>query len=543
MRPFRIYLLCVFLMNFQQAHIQAQQQAAGADSALTETAVRHLPEESIACLSLWPQKTSKLPRFQLAPLEVATAAGLEHIGMDPWTIQRLDVMTAVPGPTGPQFGIVLQMDAEVKLNDLKQHLFQSNEEQQEKGFTFRLLQGPPGTEFVVHQPSPKVLLVGTKPFVKRMVAKRREPNALANTLALAKSSQDALLVVAVSKIAPMIAGSLEGMSSELPEEVYAHAQSIIQQTDLAALRLMFGGTDKIQLMLSATDETAGTKLEEAIKSSLEFYTSLAVATAKQSVPEDETETTKATLKYIDRLSTTMFQQIAPRRNGKRLVIEMEGYEQTAVIGTLVGMLLPAIQAAREAAHRMEESNNLRELGLALHNFESAYRKLPSTVIVDESGEKPLLSWRVAILPYIGEDELYQQFHLDEPWDSPHNITLLEKMPDCFRKPNGSIQPGYTTYVAPVNEQTLLMSDQSMVFADVTDGLSNTIMLVELIDEAAVPWTAPIDLDLDMDAPTENLVADGRPVFQVLMGDGSTQLLAASIDLDVLRAMFTRSAGD
>ncbi len=452
-------------------------------------------------------------------------------------------MASLPGPTGPQFGIVLQSNVEIALDSLNEQLFQSNEVQQEKGLTFRLLQAPPDIEIIAHQASPKVLLLGTKPFVKRMLAKRREPTTLVNTLNTAKSSQDALLVVSISKIAPMIAGSLEGMRDELPQEFYADSQTILQNTDFAALRLMFGSSDKIQLVLSASDEKAGETLENAINSSLTFYKSIAVETAKQTVLEDETETTKATLKYIDRLSDAMFQQIAPRRNGKRLVIEMEGYEQTVVISTLVGMLLPAVQAARQQAMEIEVSNNLRQLGLALHNFESTYRKLPSTIIVDESGEKPLLSWRVAILPYIGEDELYQQFHLDEPWDSPHNITLLEKMPECFKRPNSFAQPGYTVYVAPISEQTMLQPNESIVFGQITDGLSNTIMLVEVVDDAAVPWSAPIDLDLDLDAPTDNLVSDDRPTFQVLMGDGSSRRLPSSIDIDVLRAMFTRDAGD
>ena len=79
------------------------------------------------------------------------------------------------------------------------------------------------------------------------------------------------------------------------------------------------------------------------------------------------------------------------------------------------LLLPAVQSAREAARRAQCVNNLKQIGLAMHNFHAQKNHFPAAAIVDKAG-KPLLSWRVAILPYIEQESLYQQFHLDEPWD-------------------------------------------------------------------------------------------------------------------------------
>src|SRR6185436_18638182 len=95
--------------------------------------------------------------------------------------------------------------------------------------------------------------------------------------------------------------------------------------------------------------------------------------------------------------------------------------------------------------RMMASNNLKQIALAFHNYESAYGCFPPPAITDAQG-KALLSWRVAILPYIEEDALYKQFRMNEAWDSPHNKKLLSKMPKIYASPTGKVaEPNATCY--------------------------------------------------------------------------------------------------
>src|SRR5437588_6801844 len=101
---------------------------------------------------------------------------------------------------------------------------------------------------------------------------------------------------------------------------------------------------------------------------------------------------------------------------------------------MVALLLPAVQAAREAARRAQCTNNLKQIGLAMHNYHSSNNCFPPAFTTDRDG-KPLLSWRVLLLPYLECSSLYANFHLDEPWDSPHNRPLVNQMPSVFACPS------------------------------------------------------------------------------------------------------------
>ena len=535
-------LVASLLLVVSWTNTLTAQENAGATLAVE--AVKYLPEESIATVTLWPARTSKLPRFRLAPLEVASAAGLEQVGIDPLAIQRIDVMLPMPGPAGVQFGAVIQMAASVNLNDLNPQVFGANEEQDEKGFKYRLLEGPPDPQVVLHQAGPKTILLGTKIFLKRMVTQRRAPTSLTTTLASVTAGQDALVLLSIKSLRPVIEGGIESMNGQLPPPVAADLMAVTKSTDFMALRLTLDGSEKLQVMASANDDAGAGEMEKSLMNLIAFGRQMIVQQTKTSIPSDGSQTSEAAHKYIDRVSAEVSGMLTPKLNGKRIVLEIEGIENTATIGTLVGLLLPAVQAARQAAQRMDSSNNLKQLGLALHNYESAYRHLPATAILERGTGKPLLSWRVAILPFIEEAALYNEFHLDEPWDSEHNIKLLDRMPATFSHKAKKVKPGYTVYVAPVNEETLLRKDELTTFADITDGLSNTIMVVEASEEAAVPWTKPEDLDIDPANPLNKLASNATPgILQALFGDGSVRVISLSVDVNVLNALFTRAGGE
>lgn len=175
----------------------------------------------------------------------------------------------------------------------------------------------------------------------------------------------------------------------------------------------------------------------------------------------------------------------------------------AASGIAVALLLPAVQKAREAARRSQSANNLKLLGLTMHNYLDLNKRFPARASFDSQG-KSLLSWRVHLLPFLEQENLYREFHLDEPWDSPHNRKLIPRMPSVYQNPSAPAKPGMAHYVGLVGKGTFFEGTKGRLPIDVTDGFSNTLMLVEVNPDRGVIWTKPDDLPFDPDNPLAGL---------------------------------------
>lgn len=200
---------------------------------------------------------------------------------------------------------------------------------------------------------------------------------------------------------------------------------------------------------------------------------------------------------------------------------------------LIGLLVPAVQKVREAASRATSANNLRQMGIAMHNYNSVNNnRIPARAAINGKDGQPLLSWRVALLPYLEQDNLYRQFHLDEPWDSPHNKALIPVLPRVFVHPSADpsvAAQGMTHYRAVTGPMSAFEPCNGVppgIPQSIPDGTSNTIMLAEATDP--VIWTKPDELAFEPGGPLPRLgLSPGRP-FQVLMWDGSVRSVSPSV---------------
>jgi serine/threonine-protein kinase len=197
----------------------------------------------------------------------------------------------------------------------------------------------------------------------------------------------------------------------------------------------------------------------------------------------------------------------------------------------------------DAARRIQSQNNMRQIALAALSYESAYNRFPPAYIAEKTTGKPLLSWRVAILPFIEQDALYQKFHLDEPWDSEHNKKLLDSKVAVYRSPASKAKPGMTNYLTVRGKDTAFPGKDSIKIMDITDGTSNTIMVVEADDSKAVPWTKPDDLGYDEKNPAAGLGGLYSGGFNAVLCDGSARFLPSSIDVQTLRRLFNIHDGE
>ena len=206
----------------------------------------------------------------------------------------------------------------------------------------------------------------------------------------------------------------------------------------------------------------------------------------------------------------------------------------------VSVTLPAILAARKAAQRNQGLNNLKQIALAFHNFHDVNGHLP-TNFYDDDG-KALLSWRVRLLPYLEQQALYEQFHLDEPWDSAHNRPLADVVVPFFVSPESSARNGKTRYLALAGEETLFPGNEELHFRHITDGMSNTIMFVEALPSEAVIWTRPKDIEFDTKKPFDGLISS-KGQFAAAFADAHCAWLSRATGEDDMRAYATRAGGE
>ena len=237
-----------------------------------------------------------------------------------------------------------------------------------------------------------------------------------------------------------------------------------------------------------------------------------------------------------------------KRNGSDLTASVDLPKELAVaagglFAVSAGLLLPAVQKVRQAAERMSSANNLKQIALAIHNYHDANGHLPND-ITDKNG-KPILSWRVAILPYIEQDNLYRQFKLDEPWDSKNNKPLSQAIVKVYLSPQAPLAnpAGMTHYQGFVGPGTGFEPGKKLKFDDFLDGTSNTIMVVETAE--AVEWAKPGGIPFDPNKPLPKLKGAGQPnILQAALCDGSVRSInLKSVTEKTLKNAITRNDGN
>jgi prepilin-type processing-associated H-X9-DG protein len=362
-----------------------------------------------------------------------------------------------------------------------------------------------------------VLLAGTKKGLARLKLMKSQPAPdLAKALA---AVGDGTAQVVFLPPFPLKRAFVE-MFPELPKEIGGGNTSVLD-FQWAAARIDAGEKLGAKLVLQAPSAKSAETIAKVFERALAFAAQLAKSEdVKRSIPD------------IVNLAAVL----TPKVQADRLTVVLNDKDLTTV-------LLPLIEKRRHAAGRAQSMNNLKQIALAMHNYHDVNKALPAAATYDAEGH-PLLSWRVHILPFIEQDALYRSFHLNEPWDSEHNKKLIAKMPPTYRSPAlKDPQGGKTTYLAPVGPKTIFGGKKGMPFQKITDGTSNTVLVVETDDSRGVYWTQPDDYKIDAKNPMAGLVQPGASGFNAAFADGSVRFLQADIDPATLRALFTANGGE
>jgi len=197
------------------------------------------------------------------------------------------------------------------------------------------------------------------------------------------------------------------------------------------------------------------------------------------------------------------------------------------------------QPLPEDGRRRESMNHVKQILLAFHNYAAANGHLPPSAIYGADGQ-PKLSWRVALLPYLEEEALYNEFRQDEPWDSEHNQALIARMPTVFRTPDSPAPEGQSRLRGFQGKGALFDGVRGIGFEEITDGTSNTLLIAAAREP--IVWTRPGELPFAAGQPLPSLNDSDPSRCLVGMADGSAHYMHPA-DGASLRAIITRSGDE
>ena len=405
-------------------------------------------------------------------------------------------------------------------------------------------------------PDNRHILIGTE---EGMAAYLGKPVAKAGPLAAALKLAATRPLIAAGNIAalPIPPDALEQVPAEI--RPILKAKLVVVSLDLAK-------DARVELRATYADEGAAKEAEAATRALIDMGRK-ELAKLKKEMEDEFYNPKKKGPQGVEDLPEALAQVFAigalNRLDGYLAdpnLVTRQGAELTASLpipkevitvagfyaGLAAALLVPAVGKVRGAAARAKSTNNLKQIGLAIHSYHDANNHFPQDV-TDKTG-KPLLSWRVAILPYLEQDAVYRQFKMTEPWDSPANAPLSKMMIPTYLSPNSPVTTspdgyGLTSYKGVAGPGTIFEKGRPLRLVDITDGTSNTAMVVEAGDP--IPWAKPGDLPIDPAKPLPPLAAPGMgDLTNVLLGDGSVRTMdTKKVSEKTFKALFTRAGGE
>lgn len=519
----------------------------------SKISTKFIPADAVAVVDARIEGVWQSDFARLFPKEVVHLWCEQNIGIQIDDLRGLRVVGSMPtGPGDIPVGAVISFNKPTKPEQLIGDWL-APEDESSGGVTIggrptyrlKVSGGPPLHLAAI---SDQIWMVGGVSYLERMLQTLSEPESgkLSDIAKSVEKRGDIQAILNMEVLGPFMQFGIMSQVEQMPPGTERIPQ-LFTLFDAAWTSMELFSFDMFTYgswTLRAKDEASADLVEEITEEAIESVKRQALAMA-QAEFADQGPMGEAWLSYFNRLGDEVPEFFKPVREGllfKPTSLDGEDLQVIGATGVLVGLLLPAVQSAREAARRMTDANNLKQIGLAMHNHYSTFNHLPKPAITDDSG-KPLLSWRVKILPFIEQQALYEQFHLDEPWDSPHNLTLIEQMPETFKTPSMPLPPGQTNYRLAFGPGCLFSQiDEEVKFREVRDGLSNTIMALETDASDATIWTKPdIDFGLYQNPPQHfNQLRNGS---NVLMSDGSVRFLPTTINGKDVQAAMTRAGGE
>lgn len=499
---------------------------------------KFVPEAACMSATVFPKKIADDPKFDLFPREIVTAWGKKEFGFDPMLMNQLTFVAVAPKGMmalqqgTPQWGMIMHFD---EMQGLSGGLIDRLDKK--RSGNRMLFSGTDIGEpsFLVYDEA--TMFAGEESLFEAMINAQGK-SGLIDMMKKGGDDGQAFAYIDAEPLRPLLNELAQQIPGMMPPAI-SRIRNLPDMLKGIEVSLNIDGSGlQTSIQLHFKDTESAEQGQQIIADAMDVGKEFALGGAATQFDVND-PVQEATLAYIQRMAADYQTKFAPKQSGG--AVSMRVANEAAAGPVLIGMLLPALQQVRSAARRTSSMNNMRQMTLAALNYESANGGFPAQANYDKAG-KPLLSWRVHILPYIEQQALYDQFHLDEPWNSPHNRKLIPKMPLAYSSPSVAAREGMTVYLGIAGKNAVFGKEKT-TFGQITDGSSNTALMIEVGPEMAVEWTRPTDYEYNERQPFRGLGGVNPGVFLVTFADGSTHAISMNVAPETWKSMTTINGGE
>jgi prepilin-type processing-associated H-X9-DG protein len=438
------------------------------------------------------------------------------------------------------------------------------------GQVFFEFQGPWTVNWGAFAPDDQTLVIAREDLLRELIEDRNTPaHAHSWDEAWNKTKKGSVMLAVETRwlrrhLTQALRGGVKPAEADSAEARLETISPLLDKAQAYTLAIETSPGVAIDLVAVATSDANSKSIADTAQALLTLATNAASGIQRNVRGSDDT---RAASDWLFSTATSLLSDARIETSGRLVHLQTKS---PVNLGAGFKHLEPAIVAARSAARRAQSVNNLKQICLAFHNYHSTNNRFPTAVMYGGQSGKVPYSWRVAILPYLEQNELYKLYNFDEPWDGPNNRKLLDKMPAVLGYPGvdgGTTSATNTAYFVFTGKGTALspLPNPALVgepaatkgngakpvpvrsdaagptLAQFFDGTSNTILAVEA--KRDIPWTKPEDLPVDPNAVLPGLGGYSANGFNAAYADGSVRFLPNSVNATVLKALITRDGGE
>jgi len=508
----------------------------------------YIPADAVLAVVLDPYQLQKSPNLVDAKVESFSPQILAETGIDPAKVAQAMLVGGLEDKGPPiSYGFIVRFKDPYSREAILANVVPDSETAKAGDREYHRAKSAGAA--AVFFADDKTLLIAPEAALKKMMAAKDVKSVLLTELAKHDDTSAALAVLAIEPIRGKIQGLMFLGAIPKPAAPLDGLLKAVQHVSVVEFNLEVTPQLAVRARIRGKNEESAVEVEKIVNQVLEKTKFMLSEAAKGGGGASQQDGQAA--RFIQLVANRFFSALKQNRDKDTLEYDAEGEGVQAQVTLFGPLLVREYQSARDRELQTATFDRMKKIGVAMLAYEVDHGKFPPAASHSADG-KPLLSWRVLLLPYLDppSQALYKEFNLAEPWDSQHNRPLATRMPQVFQTP-GRPRDGKTSYLAPLSKSTMFPGVEGVHRSEITDPVANTVALVQAAPDRAVEWTRPDDLKFDAAVPMEGLgglqitgdtvgLRDGIPA---LFADGAVRLLKWNLPPKDMAGFFTRAGGE